>query len=137
MRDQVPATSRLAFFADYADDGVDGGTPKDVWEALRGEMAMAEQYGVKFNFGKMVVYTVAGDEFEGDLSEFERLGIRIDRSQNITFMKAIVQGSEEFIRTFCEDKLEQLQKAYDGIKHIEKKHVGFYLLTHSAAKPLI
>ena len=41
MRDLVPETSGLSFWADYADDGVSGGDVDVVLQALRSEMLLA------------------------------------------------------------------------------------------------
>ena len=75
IRDMTPSTSQLEFWADYAGDGVDGGTPEQVLNALREEIALADRFGFNLNFSKMRLYTAAGANFVGDLSGFEELGI--------------------------------------------------------------
>eukprot|EP00973_Karenia_brevis_P030077 4145766-Karenia_brevis.AAC.1 len=75
MRDRVEGVEGVDFMADFADDGVIGGDCRAVLKVLRGEIAIAHEYGLRYNFSKMVVYPVAGSRFSGDLSEFERLGI--------------------------------------------------------------
>eukprot|EP00973_Karenia_brevis_P024207 3342815-Karenia_brevis.AAC.1 len=66
--------------ADFAEDGVMGGDCDSVLKILRGEIAIAHEYGLRYNFSKMVVYPLAGEGFTGDLSDFERLGITVDWS---------------------------------------------------------
>eukprot|EP00973_Karenia_brevis_P084734 11757428-Karenia_brevis.AAC.1 len=82
MRDRVEGVEGLDFMADFADDGVIGGDCDSVLKVLRGEIAIAHEYGLKYNFSKMVVYPLAGSRFSGNLSEFERLGITVDWSGN-------------------------------------------------------
>ena len=49
----------------------------------------------------MVVYIVGGEGVTDEsLRGFEELGIKIDRSMNIVFMKAPVHGSTEFLHDF-------------------------------------
>jgi hypothetical protein len=87
-------------------------------------------FGYKLNFDKMVLYTVAGEDFYGDLVGFEQLGITINRTGNITFMKAPVMGSSEFLSQFCKDKAEEVRKVYRAIDSIPNKHVAFYLMKY-------
>ena len=63
MRDRVEGVADLDFVADFADDGVDGGDPRAVLNALHEEMRIARRFGLKLNFDKMRVYLVAGDGF--------------------------------------------------------------------------
>eukprot|EP00973_Karenia_brevis_P062744 8723725-Karenia_brevis.AAC.1 len=61
MRDKVDGVDRLQFMADFADDGVIGGDVDDVLRVVRGEIALGQEYGVRNNFDKMVLYVMAGD----------------------------------------------------------------------------
>ena len=83
MRDAIPEVGGLDYAADFADDGVDGGDFEEVYKVLEKEIALGPQYGLRNNYDKMVVYPSAGRTFTGDLSKFERLGIKIDCSQNV------------------------------------------------------
>ena len=80
------------FVADFADDGVDGGDYECVLKALKGEMAIGRAFGVKNNFGRMKVYPLAGQNFQGDLSGFEELWIEVDWSGNVLFMQVPIVG---------------------------------------------
>ena len=98
MRDAIPDVGGLDYAADFADDGVDGGDFEEVYKVLEKEIALGPQYGLRNNYDKMVVYPLAGRAFTGDLSKFERLGIKVDYSQNVKFMQVPVVGSGEFVR---------------------------------------
>jgi len=76
----------------------------------------------------MVLYIVGGEGFDGAVSEFETMGISIDRSMNISFMKAPVCGSQDFLQQFSKDKMVAIKKVFEGIKGIRGRHVGLYLL---------
>ena len=56
-------------------------------------MAIGRAFGVKNNFTKMKVYPLAGELFQGDLSGFEELGIEIDWSGNVLFMRVPIVGA--------------------------------------------
>eukprot|EP00973_Karenia_brevis_P086630 12013269-Karenia_brevis.AAC.1 len=87
MRDRIEGIGDLDFMADFADDGVIGGDYRAVLKALKGEIALGSEYGVRCNYSKMVVYVLGGQAFQGDLSEFERMGIKVDYSGNVKFMQ--------------------------------------------------
>ena len=96
------------------------------------EIAISKQYGMHFNYGKMRLYLVAGNDFQGDISGFERLGIEIDRSQNIVFMKAPLMGTTAFLQAFAEDKLKELDHILQSLSKLPNPHVAYYLLKHAA-----
>ena len=133
MRGATPAGGKLSIQADYADDGMDGGEPSDVLEVLKEEKVLAERYGARLNLTKMVVYIVGGEGVTDEsLRGFEELGIKIDRSMNIVFMKAPVHGSTEFLHDFWKNKMGEIRKTFDGIRKIKSRHIGLYLLRNCA-----
>eukprot|EP00973_Karenia_brevis_P057001 7928293-Karenia_brevis.AAC.1 len=46
MRDRIEDVEGLDFMADFADDGVLGGDYRSVLKVLRGEVAIAHEYGL-------------------------------------------------------------------------------------------
>ena len=76
MRERIGEVSQLSFASDFADDGVDGGDFEHVYKVLEKEIALGQEYGLRNNYTKMVVYPLAGDRFQGDLSNFERFGYK-------------------------------------------------------------
>eukprot|EP00973_Karenia_brevis_P076691 10652408-Karenia_brevis.AAC.1 len=67
---------------DFADDGVIGRHIDGVLKVMKGKIVVGREYGLRNNYSKMVLYPLAGDAFDGDVSEFERLGISVDYSGN-------------------------------------------------------
>ena len=128
VRDGVSELPDLSFAADYADDGVYGGDYETVLRVLKEEMAVASEYGLRFNFSKMVVYPLAGDACTVDLSGFSALGIKVDRSGNLMFMKVPVVGSTTFVKEWADAKIEYIMKVFDGLRGLSRRHVALYLL---------
>ena len=92
MRDRAEGIDEVGFVADFADDGVIGVDVDDVLKVLRGELAISHEYGFRCNFDKMVLHPLAGRQFTGDVSDFERLGIKVDSSGNLKFMQVPIVG---------------------------------------------
>eukprot|EP00973_Karenia_brevis_P021528 2959192-Karenia_brevis.AAC.1 len=114
--------------ADFADDGVIGGDVDDVLRVLRGEIAIAQEYGLRYNYSKMVVYPMAGEEFVGDVSEFQRMGITVDYSGNVKFMQVPVVGNREFIAEWVKSKMGIIRRVLEGLRGLSSRHVALYLL---------
>ena len=132
MRDRAGGCEDLSFVADFADDGVLGGDYEAVLKVLKAEAALGGEYGLRNNFSKMKVYTVAGESFEGDLAGFESLGIPIDKSCNVEFMKVPIVGDRLFLKAWGEEKLRDIRKTLTAIERLASKHVGLYLLRTAA-----
>ena len=128
MRDRIPEVGDLDFAADFADDGVDGGDCDTVFKVLEKEIQLGPEYGLRNNYGKMVVYPLAGDRFTGDLSKFVELGIPVDYSGNIKFMQVPIVGSPQFIREWATYKLGIIKGILEGIRGLSQRQVALYLL---------
>ena len=132
MRDRVDSLvdgiGDVDFVADFADDGVDGGDYECVLKALKGEMAIGRAFGVKNIFTKMKVHPLAGDNFQGDLSGFEELGIEIDWSGNVLFMQVPIVGSLAFMKEWAAGKMKDITKVLEGLRGLSSRHVALYLL---------
>ncbi len=79
---------------------------------LKEKLALGEQYGMHLNFWRMTLYPLAGDDYDGNVSEFERLGIQIDEAQNISFMKVPICGSTTFLQELAAKTQEELSKVF-------------------------
>eukprot|EP00973_Karenia_brevis_P037079 5112184-Karenia_brevis.AAC.1 len=128
MRDRAEGVENLDFMADFADDGVIGGHIDDVLKVMKGEIAIGREYGLRNNYSKMVLYPLAGNSFDGDVSEFERLGISVDYSGNVKFMQVPVVGDEGFIKEWVGTKMGIIKKVFEGLRGLSSKHVALYLL---------
>ena len=107
---------------------MDGGDFDKVLKVLEGEAAIASAFGLRYNFSKMVVYPLAGRGFQGDLSGFERMGIKVDWTGNVKFMQVPIAGSPQFINEWAEQKMNHIRKVLDGLRGLSSKHVALYLL---------
>lgn len=87
--------------ADYPDHGVDAPNPRVVEAALHKEIQLGMKYGARFNFGKMVLHTAEGEDFEGDLNEFAAVRINIDCYRNVTCMKSPILWRRRDPRAIC------------------------------------
>ena len=105
MRDRVAEAASLDFYADYADDGVDGGDYDAVYRVLEREIALGAEYGIKNNFSKMVLYPLAGNNFSGDLSRFTNLGIKVDYFGDLKVLLEPIVGSEAFVKEWVSQKI--------------------------------
>ena len=105
-----------------------GGDFEHVYKVWEKEIALGHEYGLRNNYSKMVVYPLAGDKFRGDLSSFERLGITVDYSRNVTFIQVPVVGSDEFVKEWVKQKMNIISKTLDGVKGLSKRQVAVYLL---------
>ena len=106
MRERIGEVSQLSFASDFAaDDGVDGGDFEHVYKVLEKEIALGQEYGLRNNYTKIVVYPLAGDRFQGNLSDSERFGIKVDFSRNVKFMQVPIVGSEEFVKGWVKQKM--------------------------------
>jgi hypothetical protein len=128
MRGRIPEVGSLDFAADFADDGVDGGDVDNVFAVLEKEIALGPEYGLRFNYAKMVVYPLAGERFTGDLTKFTDLGIKVDYSGNLKFMQVPIVGDAVFLREWGEQKMGVIRKILEGVRGLSKRHVALYLL---------
>eukprot|EP00973_Karenia_brevis_P032578 4496591-Karenia_brevis.AAC.1 len=76
----------------------------------------------------MVLYPLAGQDFTGDVSSFERMGITVDYSCNVKFMQVPVVGYEGFIAEWVGTKMGIIKRVLEGLRGLTSKHVALYLL---------
>ena len=67
------------FEPELADDSYVGGSAASVLEHFKAERACAPRYGIDFELDKCKLYLLAGDQFVGDVQEFEAMGVEICR----------------------------------------------------------
>ena len=77
----------LPFQPEYADDGFCGGRVQDVIRYFREEIRLAEKFGLKYDLSQC---TVSGDQFRGDISGFQELGVQIRTGNDIQMLKTPV-----------------------------------------------
>ena len=70
---QANIGNTIPFAPEYADDGFNGGAVDEVLKLFQEELRLAEEYGLRYDLN-----LVAGDDFRGDVSAFQALGVRVD-----------------------------------------------------------
>ena len=58
----------------FADDAYSGGNVADVLAIFK-EIALSQKYGLHFDLSKCKLHLLAGEQFRGDVSEFQALGV--------------------------------------------------------------
>ena len=124
MRKETPSVRNLSIVADYADDGMDGGSLQQIWDTLQEEYLIADKYGLQFNYKKMTLYLMDGEssqdpqdpQVQSLLQRFREKGIAIDTSMNIMFMKVPLIGSPSFVKGWVERKLQALRGTWMLLK---------------------
>ena len=66
------------------------------------------------------------------LKAFKDLGIEVDTSLDVMFMKIPLIGSEGFINEWIESKLGILSDTLDVLGKLPNPHVAYYLLKQAA-----
>ena len=90
----------LPFQPEYADDGFCGGRVQDVIRYFREEIRLAEKFGLKYDLSQCTVYLLSGDQFRGDVSGFQELGVQIRTGNDIQMLKIPVSGQQIFMNEF-------------------------------------
>ena len=90
---QANIGSTIPFAPEYADDGFSGGADDEVFKLFQEELRLAQEYGLRYDLNNCTLYPLAGDDFRGDISAFQALGVRIDATYNIQILKAPICGS--------------------------------------------
>ena len=61
------------------------------------------------------MHLLAGEQFRGDVSEFQALEVQIIIGSDLTILKTPVVGREEFTATYLRGKIRELQELSDAI----------------------
>ena len=118
--------------ANYAKEIVKFANYEEYLKVIKGEIAIGKEYGCQHNFEELIVYPVAGAGFQGGLSGFERLGIKVDQNGNLMFMKVPIAGDQAFLESWAAEKLVEFKRVFDAIKELRSRHVGLYLMRAAA-----
>jgi len=71
----------------FADDAFSGGDVGDVWASFQQELSLTEKYGLHMDPSKCTLYLLAGDQFRGDVSRFQILGVKIINTTDVMMLK--------------------------------------------------
>lgn len=132
MTEEARAASRRPapeFEPAFADDAFSGGHIDDVYEAFRQELQLAHKYGLHVDPAKCTLYLLAGDQFRGDVSRFQALGVNVVSGTDITMLKAPIGTSLDFLEKFQKQKLAEFDALCSTLESLPHVHVAFYLFT--------
>ena len=119
------------FDVEFADDAYSGGQVSDVWAIFKEEIELASRYGLEFDFSKCTLHLLAGEQFRGDVSAFQALGVRIVTGCDLAVLKTPVLGSRGFLDSFLSAKQQEMQQIADEVARLPHKHVAFQILQQS------
>ena len=94
---QQLAGAAPAFSPEFADDSYCGGRWDAMLAVFKQEIELAQAYGLQFDMRKCRLHIPAGDAFEGDASEFARLGVTVSWGADVEMLRAPVAGSAAFV----------------------------------------
>ena len=89
----------------FADDAFSGGDVGDVWASFQQELHLAEKYGLHMDPSKCTLYLLAGDQFRGDVSRFQALGVKIVSTTDVMMLKVPISQETTIFQSFYKNKL--------------------------------
>jgi hypothetical protein len=113
----------------FADDAFSGGHIDDVYEAFRQELQLAQKYGLHVDPAKCTLHLLAGDQFRGDVSRFQALGVNVVSGTDITMLKVPIGDSPEFLHSFHKQKFSDFDALCSTLESFPHVHVAFYLFS--------
>jgi hypothetical protein len=122
------SNAKPTFIAEFSDDSYCGGNWADVLALFQAEVALAGKFGLNFDLGKCRLVVPSGAGFTGDLRGFQALGVSIEMSPNVIALQAPVMGSQDFLQSFCDKKLQDLQATLEALASLQHAHARLYLL---------
>ena len=118
----------LPFQPEYADDGFYGGRVQDVIRYFREAIRLAEKIDLKYDLSQCTVYLLSGDQFRGDGSSFQELGVQIRTGNDIQMLKSPGSGQQIFMNEFYDIRKEEFELSFRAVEELQNKYVTFHLL---------
>ena len=118
----------LPFQPEYADDDFCGGRIQDIIRIFGEEIRLAEKFDLKYDLSQCTIYLLSGDQFRGDVSGFQELGIQIRTANDIQMLKIPASGQPIFMNEFYDIRKEQFELSFRAVEELQNKHVAFHLL---------
>ncbi|CAL1152009.1 unnamed protein product [Cladocopium goreaui] len=113
----------------FADDAFSGGHIDDVYAAFRQELQLAQKYGLHVDPAKCTLYLLAGDQFRGDVSRFQALGVNVVSGTDITMLKVPIGDNPEFLHSFHKQTISDFDALCSTLESLPHVHVAFYLFS--------
>ena len=83
---------------------------------------------MKYDLSQCTVYLLSGDQFRGDESGLQELGVQIRTGNDIKILKIPVSGQQTFMNEFCDIRKEEFELSFRAVEELQNKHVAFHLL---------
>ena len=99
----------LDFEPAFADDAFSGGDVADVWANFQQQLHLAEKYGLHMDPSKCTLYLLAGDQFRGDVSRFQALGVKIVSTTDVMMLKVSISQGTTIPQSFHKQKIDDFQ----------------------------
>ena len=77
------------------------------------------------------LHLLAGEQFRGDVSEFQALDINIIIGCDLIVLKTPVMGSYVFLESFMAAKVKEVQEIVEAVTQLAPKYVGFHIFQQS------
>ena len=72
----------------------------DVWASFQQELHLAEKYGLHMDPSKCTLYLLPGDQFRGDVSWFQALGVKIVSTTDVMMLKVLISQGTIILQSF-------------------------------------
>ena len=112
----------------FADDAFSGGEVGDVWASFQQELHLAEKYGLHMDPSKCTLYLLAGDQFRGDVSRFQALGVKIVSTTDVMMLKVPISQGTTILQSFYKHKIGDFQGLCKLLLQLPHAHTALYLL---------
>ena len=112
----------------FANDAFSGGDVGDVWASFQQELNLAEKYGLHMDPSKCTLYLLAGDQFRGDVSRFQALGVKIVSTTDVMMLKVPVSQGTTIFQSFHQQKIDDFQGLCKRLLQLPHAHIALYLM---------
>ena len=112
----------------FADDAFSGGDVGDVWASFQQELSLAEKYGLHMDPSKCTLCLLAGDQFRGDVSRFQALGVKIVSTTDVMMLKVPISQETTILQSFHKQKIEDFQGLCKRLLQLPHAHIALYLM---------
>ena len=77
---------------------------------------------------KCTLYVLAGDQFRGDVSRFQALGVKIVSTTDVMMLKVPISQKTIIFQSFYKQKIEDFQGLYKRLLQLPHAHITLYLM---------
>ena len=122
---RLSSRSPSDFKSVFTDNAFSGGNLDDGFEIFHHEFQLAHKYGLHVDPSKFILYLLAADQFRGDVSRFQALGIKVVTGGDVMMLKAPIGDNPAFLRDFLYQKFQEFDSLCTMLETLP--HVAYYL----------